>query len=96
MEKNDRSIKVRFNILQNQYQQEIMAFYQQPAVLDVNEEKEQLQLEIQQLKESIDDMLEYYNLHNELFAEDKYYLRFERDLRKQISLLREKTKQFNS
>ena len=96
MKKNDRSIEMRFNILQNQYQQEIMAFYQQPAVLDVNEEKEQLQLEIQQLKESIDNMFEYYNLRNELFVEDEYYLRFERDLRKQISLLREKTEQFNN
>lgn len=96
MKKNDRSIKTRFEILQNQYQQEVMAFYQQPAVLDINEEKEQLQLEIQQLKESIDDMLEYYNLHNELFAEDEYYLRFERDLRKQIRLLKEKIEQFNN
>ena len=96
MKKNDRSMEMRFNILQNQYQQEITAFYQQPAVLDVNEEKEQLQLEIQQLKESIDNMFEYYNLRNELFVEDKYYLRLERDLRKQISLLREKTEQFNN
>lgn len=96
MKKNDRSMEMRFNILQNQYQQEIIAFYQQPAVLDIDEEKEQLQLEIQQLKESIDNMLEYYNLRNELFFENEYYLRFERDLRKQMRLLKEKIEQFNN
>lgn len=96
MERNNKSMKIRFNILQDQYQREMMTFYQQPAVLDVNEEKEQLQLEIQQLKESIDNMFEHYNFHNESLFEIKHHLKFERDLREQINLLREKIKQFNN
>ena len=99
MRENTRFIKMRIDFLDMKFNSIVNNFEQQPAILDVDEEKEQLQAEIQELKQEIENdimNLKEQEIHSFKPFSNSAFESFKREIQinNKIAMLQHKMKEF--